>query len=214
MAVRLGDDHPAEVVVVARFADLLEIPATVLAVDVPLDLPSPCGPREADRLAREFVGPRRSSVFSVHPRAVIEAPTYAEARARSLRSCGRSISAQAYALRGRILEVDACLAAEAPLRGDTGRARVVEAHPEVSFRAMAGEPLRYAKRTWNGQMRRRRLLADHGIHLPQSIPGEAGRAPVDDVLDAAACAWTARRVARDEAGSFPEEPGRHGVIWY
>ena len=62
-----------------------------------------------------------------------------------------------------------------------------EAHPEVSFREMAGEPLAYAKKTWTGQARRRELLAKHGIVLPDNL-GPAGQAPPDDILDAAAVA--------------------------
>jgi hypothetical protein len=65
--------------------------------------------------------------------------------------------------------------------------RVVEIHPEVSYRAMAGQPLEYSKKSWNGTSLRRLLLAQHGIVLPEDL-GKAGLAPLDDVLDAAAAA--------------------------
>jgi predicted RNase H-like nuclease len=43
-------------------------------------------------------------------------------------------------------------------------------------------------------------------------------APADDVLDAAAAAWTARRKAVGEARSLPDPPelirGRPVAIWY
>ncbi|MBE1468866.1 DUF429 domain-containing protein [Kibdelosporangium phytohabitans] len=49
---------------------------------------------------------------------------------------------------------------------------------------------------------RRRLLTDAGIPLDSDL-GEAGRkAGVDDILDAAICAWTAQRFARGHARSF------------
>ncbi|MEU8613516.1 DUF429 domain-containing protein, partial [Actinoplanes sp. NPDC048791] len=92
-----------------------------------------------------------------------------------------------------------------------------EAHPEVSFRQMAGEPLAYAKKTWTGQARRRQLLAKHGIVLPDQL-GPAGQAPPDDILDAAAVAWSAHRMATGAAQSHPSPPeennGARIAIWY
>jgi predicted RNase H-like nuclease len=82
---------------------------------------------------------------------------------------------------------------------------------------MAGEPLTYAKKTWTGQARRRELLARHGIVLPDQL-GPAGQAPPDDVLDAAAVAWSAHRKATGVALSHPSPPedndGTGIAIWY
>ena len=61
---------------------------------------------------------------------------------------------------------------------------------------MKGEHLDYSKKTWNGQMERRALLAAQGIELPDQLDELAGKAPVDDLLDAAAAAWTAWRCVR------------------
>jgi predicted RNase H-like nuclease len=91
-----------------------------------------------------------------------------------------------------------------------------EVHPEVSFREMAGAPLEHAKRSWNGQMERRRLLAGGGIELPDDL-GSLGPVPPDDVLDAAAAAWSANRIADGVARAFPNPPQRIGdrdvAIW-
>jgi predicted RNase H-like nuclease len=48
------------------------------------------------------------------------------------------------------------------------------------------------------------------------VLGAAGDVPVADVLDAAAAAWSARRYAAGEAGSFPPDAprGAREVIWY
>ena len=73
---------------------------------------------------------------------------------------GKGISRQAYALRSKILEVEPHWLADE---------RIIECHPEVSFRAMAEEPLGWSKKTWNGQMLRRRLLAEQGIVLPDEL---------------------------------------------
>lgn len=65
-------------------------------------------------------------------------------------------------------------------------------------------------------MERRRLLASEGIELPDTI--EADQAAGDDVLDAAAAAWSAARKWRGEAKCLPADPpmqdGRHVAIWY
>lgn len=53
--------------------------AAVIGVDIPIGLPK-LAKRAADVAAREFVGPRRSSVFATPPRAVLEAASYEEAR--------------------------------------------------------------------------------------------------------------------------------------
>lgn len=88
-------------------------------------------------------------------------------------------------------------------------------HPEVSFREMAGQPIQWAKTTWNGQILRHRHLALAGITLPDELD-EAGGVPVADVFDAAVAAWSARRYAAGEARSLPESAqlGERQVIWY
>ena len=65
---------------------------------------------------------------------------------------------------------------------------------------MAGAPLADSKSTWAGAVTRRRLLAAQGIELPGDLGLAGQQVGVDDVLDAAAVAWTARRFA---AGCSP-----------
>ena len=111
----------------------------------------------------------------------------------------------------RILEANALY--EAGI-GEGRPPPLYEVHPEVSFHALAGAELPYAKHSWAGHALRRSLLSAAGIDLPDDL-GEAGRAGPDDVLDAAAVAWTAHRIARGIAGSLPDPP-QHGhiAIWY
>jgi predicted RNase H-like nuclease len=116
------------------------------------------------------------------------------------------MSKQSYAIGAGIFEVDAAL-----------QDRVYEVHPEVCFAAMKGEPLPYSKRSWNGLMERRRLLAGVGIEIPDDLAGP-GAIPPADVLDAAAVAWSAQRIATGLAKALPESPpahsGRPVAIWY
>lgn len=88
-------------------------------------------------------------------------------------------------------------------------------HPEVSFRALARQPVAFAMTAWNGQAIRRRALGRAGIEPPEELD-EAGGVPVADVLDAAAAAWSARRYAQGRAASLPEgaQRGERQVIWY
>ena len=183
------------------FAELLDRlrGATTLGVDIPIGLPSD-RPRAADLEARAFVRPRRNSVFPTPPRIALAAATYAEARLLV-----PSLSAQSFALGKKILEVESHL-----------EERMLEVHPEVSFAALAGRHLLYSKRSWNGQMERRQLLAKAGFELPEELV--AGQAPADDVLDATVAAWSAARKARGEAQTLPADPptqdGRPVAIWY
>lgn len=193
----------------ALYASAVELAAAfpaapVIGIDIPIGLPTD-GVRSADRLARRFVGARRSSVFAAPPQAVLEAATYAEARAVAEAAWVQSVSSQAYRLGPRILEV-----------ATLGDARLIEVHPEVSFRALAGRPLSHAKKTWNGLMERRALLRSAGIELPDRLA--AGSVAPDDLVDAAAVAWSAARYAAGDARCLPHPPepglgGRAVAIW-
>ena len=182
--------------------------ATVIGVDIPLGM-LPDRWRAADTLAADQLGPRRGSVFRVPPRAVWQEADFAAANRRCRELTGAGLSRQSWALRPKLLEANAIWERHPRL--------LFEAHPEVSFRQMAGEPLAYAKKSWTGQARRRDLLAGHGITLPDQI-GPAGQAPPDDILDAAAVAWTAQRMATGKAQSHPDPPeesdGARIAIWY
>ena len=92
-----------------------------------------------------------------------------------------------------------------------------EVHPEVSFRAMNGSrPLNYRKRLAAGALKRADLLRKEGIDLAESA--DTASAPLDDVLDAAAAAWSADRIFRGIAASLPATPeqldGYPVAIWY
>jgi predicted RNase H-like nuclease len=182
--------------------------STVIGVDIPLGL-LPDRHRAADTAAAEHLGPRRSSVFQVPPRPVWQQTEFGAANRMCRELTGAGLSRQSWALRPKVLEANVLWERHPGL--------LFEAHPEVSFRAMAGAPLTQAKKTWAGHARRRALLARHGIAIPDEI-GPAGQAPPDDVLDAAAVAWTAHRMATGTAASHPNPPeqsdGRAIAIWY
>jgi predicted RNase H-like nuclease len=182
-------------------------PAGVIGVDIPIGLVSGGG-RLADIAAREFLAAARSSVFAAPPLEVVDMDDYAAANTLLGDMGVPKMSRQAWALLPKIRET--ALVAEAD-------DRLFEVHPETSFRAMAGAPLSWRKKSWNGLHERRRLLASEGIVVPESLEG-VGAVPADDLLDAAAAAWSARRILRGDAVSLPAPPeeygGRQIAIWY
>lgn len=181
--------------------------AEVVAVDIPIRISSDY-PRHADIAARKFVGRRRSSVFLTPPMPVLKASDYSTARRTAREQFDIGVSAQAYALAPKILEVDQVAETDS---------RIIEVHPEVCFAAMGGKDVESAKTTWSGQKTRESLLRKHQIRIPSDL-GDAGVAKPDDVLDAAAAGWTARRYAQGTAATLPPDgqPSdlRASVIWY
>jgi predicted RNase H-like nuclease len=160
-----------------------------VAVDMPIGLPAR-GSRTCDVEARRRLGPRRNSVFPAPVRAVLGTSTYEEACAVSRQVCGKALSKQLYNIVDKIREVDAVQSARR-------QERLFEACPELSFAVMAGDaPMQHSKRTADGEAERIAVLqTDFGLGLEIAflVEARAAGAQRDDVLDALALAWTARR---------------------
>jgi predicted RNase H-like nuclease len=163
----------------------------LVAVDMPIGLVDR-GSRRCDVEARRRLGPRRSSVFPAPVRAVLGCRDYPEALAAARAASGVGLSKQAWHLVPKIREVEV-------VARRLGPALVAEVHPELAFVALAGAPMAAPKRTAAG--RQARLAALRGpfpdidrllVRTPH--PGAA----TDDLLDAAALAWSARRLWRGE----------------
>lgn len=200
IAIGLGDDGA---VTGHKVATLTEIPArfpsaVVIGVDMPLGAPARGG-RLADQLARQQLGPRRSSIFNTPVRDALTASSYEEANAISRRLAGKGLSKQSFALAPKIVEATA-FAAHSPTP-------VFEVHPELSFRYLLGGPAVHRKTTWAGVHERLHGLAAAGIHLPD-LGADGGSVPPDDVLDAAVVAWSARRIHLGLAVCLPDPPER------
>ena len=166
---------------------------TVVAVDMPIGLVDGHEPggRDVDRAARVELGPKRSSVFSAPPRCALGARTLGDARRH-----GARLTLQTLNLLPRIEDVDRVMTPDL-------QSRVFEVHPELSFAAMNGDdPVRAPKRSSTGAEERRVLLQRAGVVVPERPAGAA----VDDLLDACALAWSARRVVRGTARRVPDRP--------
>ena len=213
IAISLGDrkDPEAHYLLAIDALESLASEADAVAIDMPIGLPTE-GVREADRLVRDFLGARRNSVFLTPVRDAIEAQTHALATQAAVVRTGSGVSQQAYALGKKILEVERWL--------PSSPCPVYEVHPEVSFAVLLGAPAKTSKKTWAGMVERRRALEAAGVSLDglgaESVA--AARASVDDMLDATVAAWSAARIARGAARSFPDPPqidasGRRMAIW-
>jgi predicted RNase H-like nuclease len=213
--IRRDDPSYCRVRAVAGFAEVLEMAEqpSAIAIDIPIGLPEVAGPggRPADIAARGRLGARRSSVFPVPARAVLAERDYGMARRVAL-ACSeppRSLQKQCFNLFPRMREVDA-------LMSPALQERVYECHPELAFWALnGGRPLAEPKKLRSrphapGLDLRRGLLANAGLpaRLPSCEPISGIRPGADDLLDAAACAWTARRIALGRAVRLPSEPDR------
>lgn len=209
VAVLIEDGHVCDLATVASLAAAMERwpAAAAIAIDMPIGLPTASAPRAADLDARAMLGPRASTVFLTPPREVLMAPSHGEA-IRIARALGcPAPSAQAFALRAKIREVEAVAVRDA---------RIMEVHPELAFRLLNGAPLTARKRSWNGLSERIRLLEQHGVVLPAGFAG-GGEPAADDVVDAAACAVVAFAHLMGRTACLPANPppgSPHHRIWH
>jgi predicted RNase H-like nuclease len=182
--------------------------AAAIGIDIPIGT-EPGRFRSVDAAAKALLGPRRSSLFAMPPTEVIQVADFAHALTLCRELTGKGLSKQSHSLRKKILEVAAAVKQDS---------RIIEVHPELSFRALANKPLPYSKKSWNGAWQRHALLDEAGIHLPTDLGPALREANVDDVLDAAAAAWTAHRYALGRAECVQpvirDEAGRKITIWY
>jgi predicted RNase H-like nuclease len=185
-----------------NLADALD--AAVIAIDIPIGL-TEHDARQCDLLARRHLGPKRgTSVFPAPIRPALGASTYTHAKAASIAAQGKGISQQAWAIYPKIREVDDALQSDSDLR-----TRVVEVHPELTFSTWAGAPILSGKKTPEGHAIRRDLIARHfGPLAFDSARNQVSRnhAANDDIADAFAALWTARRIMDGNSQSLPPEP--------
>lgn len=208
-----GVSSPAVTIHLAKtFREVVDAGYQVIAVDIPIGLPDR-GTRDCDPAARKLLGPRRNSVFPAPIRPVLVAKTYDQACEIGRQADSRSLSQQAWAITKKIAEVDAQVSPEA-------QATIIEIHPELCFWALNGErPLELPKKDPQGMETRRLLLKDHLVDPVVFYGLRLSGAGRDDVHDALAALWTARRFAQGEARRLPDQEqrdtkGLRMEMWY
>lgn len=198
------EERSYEIAYFSRFSDLVANyeRAKTIAVDIPIGL-SVRGWRICDLQARELLRDiRRSSVFRAPVAAALDAESWEEANQISFQTDHVGLSRQTDAIRNKIREVQQFLQSHP-------ESTVIEVHPELCFYAMNGNaPLMDGKKRDEGKAERHRLLRDTLVEIDLRVV-DRKKATIDDVLDAAAAAWTAERFATGRHEVLPRmTPGR------
>ena len=195
----------------STFKELLDaLPAaTIVAVDIPIGL-SDAGERLVDPIARKLLrAPRSSSVFPVPIRTVVQETDYRTACQKHWAVDGRALSKQAFAILPKIREVDRLLGERPGLQ-----ARVREIHPEVCFAFWNnGGAMKHRKSDPLGRAERERLIdGAWPERRPRILDELRGGYEFDDLNDAFAALWTAKRIASGTAKVLgPQTVDRRGL---
>jgi len=167
-----------------------------VAIDMPIAL-AVHGRRQAEAEVRAVLGASARSVFTSPTRAAVQATSRSQATTVNRANGGPGISAQAFGLFASICELRTVLSAE---QCD----HWWETHPETSFATVNGGTPLASKKTARGVGERLTLLRPLIDDLDALLAGAPAKVPVDDVLDAIAAAWSARRIANGTADVYGE----------
>lgn len=171
-----------------------------VGVDMPLSLPDD-GYRLSELEAKTFLGPARSSIFHTPVVGVLDAESYPEACAVSRELTGKAISKQTWHILPSV---------KAWQHADFDPNIYVEVHPECSFRAMSPTTTFASKKSGRGVGQRLAALQRWSKHLElDDLPDGP---LVDDFLDAAAAAWSARRFHLGEHRTFGTADGSDRIV--
>ena len=189
--------------------------AKIALIDIPIGLSDDANERACDKLARESIGPRRSSVFRVPCRQAMEA--YKKGRGRdekvekgkikSVKITGGCLSQQTWGIAHKIADVDDFWQSKKCEAFD-----LRESHPEVCFWALNNDTcLEFPKRKSKGAAERKKILKKHLCNSKEvvcSIRCEFEKSEVanDDILDALVLAVTAKLGYLTEYSTLPESP--------
>lgn len=190
----------------------------IFAIDIPIGVPD-AESRQCDVLARKMLGPKRgTSVFPAPIRSALNSNTRNEADAVTRSVDGRGVSPFSWSLYAKIKAVDNILVNDLELRE-----KVFEIHPELSFMALNnGDPILEPKRESKGESLRRVLVNNSfGANIFDLFRQQFSAKHVgnDDINDAFAALWTARRIFSGTAKVVPDvneidSVGLRMGIWY
>ncbi|WP_459194820.1 DUF429 domain-containing protein [Halosimplex sp. J119] len=203
---REGFDHAAAFAEIGDLWVRYEEVAERVLVDLPIGLieEGETG-RQCDALAREVLGPMADAVVTPPVREATRKRRYPAAQRVNERKAGRGISERAFAMSDGIAAVDELLQ-----NVPEASAAFAESHPEVCYRAFAGEPLEHSGAYAAGYAERMRTLAQYDRDAPPAVQAAAAATEgyeiaVVDVLDAVALAYTAMPGSAD-LRTLPADP--------
>lgn len=176
----------------------------VIALFAPIGLleAAGAGGRACDREARRILRwPRSAAVMSAPTRGSLGFAKFEEAAAAN----DGHLSIVAWQLMKKVAEVDANMA---PYWQRT----VFEVHPELTFFQLNDDqPVRYSKHTLVGESERRALLTAKLQGIERILDARLRGISRAQLVDAAACLWTARRIVSRAITRLPEDPVWDGM---
>ena len=187
-----GFDHAAVFDEVGDLWVRYEDHAERVLVDIPIGLIEEGeSQRRCDELAREVLGGLGGTVVAPPVREATRKRRYPAAQRVNERKAGRGITERAFTMSDAVTAVDELLQ-----NVPEARAAFAESHPEVCYRAFAGEPLEHDKACAAGYAERMRTLAQYDRDAPPVVQAAAAATDgthvvVADVLDAVVLAYTA-----------------------
>jgi predicted RNase H-like nuclease len=191
----------------------------VMTIDMPIGLAS-AGRRRCDELARNLLGNRHVCVSNAPIRPALYAPSRLAASAITQAAVNRQVGSQEWALYPKIINLDLAIT---PLH----QRWCFEIHPEVSFFGWNnGTPIQDEKDSDQGRTAREALIDAAWPSVRQNLLGSLQQQglsrehyALDDVNDAFAALWTARRIVLGQAQRIPDTPdidarGLRMEMWY
>nr|WP_218644817.1 DUF429 domain-containing protein [Natronomonas gomsonensis] len=199
-----GYDHTAVVGGVGELWTRYEDSAERIAIDVPVGLESATAPRANERAAAEYLA-RTDAIVPAPVREATRKQRYRTAARVHERKTDSELSRAAFERAHLVNAVDDFLTTI-----DEAQPIFVEAHPELCYRAFAGEPMTEQPAVAAGYAERMRTLAEFDRDAPPTVQSVAEataghRVPIPAVLDAVALALTVRP-GPGELRSLPADP--------
>lgn len=187
-----GYDHTAVVDGVGELWTRYEEEAARVAVDVPIGLEDAASPRPNERAARQLLGERGHVVVPAPVREAARKQRYRTAARVHERKSGDDLPREAFERARLVTAMDEFLSAI-----DEARPMFVEAHPELCYRAFAGEPMAHPPDAAAGYAERMRTLAEFDVDAPPTVQSvaeatEGHAVSVSAVVDAVALGLTIR----------------------
>jgi predicted RNase H-like nuclease len=199
--VIVSETHESQtrIEVASNFSQIFDAEYDLLVVDVPIGLLQ-TGTRFADRESRRLLKARACCVFTAPLHPTLLCADYIAASECRLRIEGKAVTKQAWAIMPKIIEVNRLLTPES-------QSRVREGHPEVSFAYLNdGNALALSKHSREGRQKRVALLTKHFSGVASDVQKRPRFA--EDLVDAYAMLWTARRIRDGRAVALPKAAPR------
>ena len=159
---------------------------TFVIVDIPIGLEEKKHIRECDIKAREFIGPRRHSIFAPPCKKASLQSNYESANKLNKEITNYGLSKQTWMINEKLKETQKLVEKGYNLK---------EGHPECSFRELKGDFLKFGKSNLLGFFERLNLVTNLGF-IPVSLSNQLSKdikAKPDDLLDSLILCWSASR---------------------